>query len=255
MDRGEGCTNSKVVHKKSGIEERNPKFFVFRSLVESEEDQRRLVDEALLCHAQNQGNSHDFRDIQSISTLKTSLKLNLGISCGGDLTSILPKAAYVARRCLEMASTQAADAASTSLKLIANGPLSGLSLLYGLGASMPLHYDSPTKPGQREEWLAMITLGNSVAFRCNSEVLILHSGDALVMDSMAVLHGVDRIVADTSECPICHRIGLPNVQSRLGILFWQGKNTSASFSSTRSEDFVPLDDFHVDSLFGSENFH
>jgi hypothetical protein len=150
-----------------------------------------------------------------------------------------------------MASMQVPDASARTLQLVVQGPLSGLSLLYGVGASMPSHYDSPTRPGQREEWLAMITLGNSVVFRCNSEVLTLHSGDVLVMDSMAVLHGVERIIPDASENPIRPRIGLLNIQARLGILFWQGKETLKPIPSARSEDGVDI--LRIDGLFDAEN--
>jgi hypothetical protein len=252
-DKGVRGARSNMVNEKNDVENANPKVFVFRSFVESEGEQSQLVEEALRCHAQNQGNRQDImRGFESISTSKTSLKLNLGIPCGGDLTNILPKSADIARLALDTASMQAAGVASKTLKLVAQGPLSGLSLLYGVGASMPSHYDSPTQPGQRDEWLAMITLGNSVTFRCNSDVLTIHSGDALVMDSMAVLHGVERILPDISENPVCSRIGLSNQQARLGILFWQARETSKFIYSTGTEDGIPVDDFCVDGLFGDD---
>lgn len=253
MNKGEHGARSNLVieTETSGLGEINPKFFVFRSLVDSEEDQKGLVEEALFCHSQNQGGSQDvMREMQLSSTSQTSLKLNLGIPCGGALTNILPKSVAVARQALHIASRQVPAASSKSLHMLAHGPLSGLSLLYGVDASMPSHYDSPTQPGQREEWLAMITLGNSVAFRCNNEILILHSGDVLVMDSMAVLHGVERIVADDNENPICSRIGMPFLQARLGILLWQGKEMQNSIPSTRSHDGIDV--FGIDCLFDAE---
>lgn len=250
MDGGERRARSNVMNAMTCLGVANPKFFVFRSFVESEEEQSHLVKEALSCHAQNEGSSEDVTNyIQSSSSSKNSFKLNLGILCGGDLTNILPKSVNVARQALSMTLLHTTDEASKSLKLIAKGPLSGLSLLYCVGASMPSHYDSPTQPGQREEWLVMITLGNSIEFRCDSEVLILESGDALVMDSMAVLHGVERILPDTIENPICSRIGLSNLQARLGILFWQGKETS-KLDSMKAANGIAIDDFCVDGLFG-----
>ena len=74
-------------------------------------------------------------------------------------------------------------------------PLTGLALLYGPSGSMPPHFDSPTQPGRAEEWLTMFRVGCDVLFRLGDEVLIVGDGDAVVMDSMSVLHGVESVVA------------------------------------------------------------
>ena len=191
-------------------------FVVFRSFL-SVEEQRELVREALDCHHRNSSNS-DWRDLQ---TSKSSRKLALGISTGGDVTSTLAFATSVARKAFRKAFEQKPLEA---LKVVCreDTPLTGLALLYGPNASMPAHYDSPTQPGQREEWLAMATVGSTVSFRCNDDVLELKSGDVLVMDSMAVLHGVEGVDCEDGNY---QEVGLP-IPSRLGTLFWQGRMDS-----------------------------
>jgi hypothetical protein len=229
------------------------KFFVFRNFVGSEDRQRRLVNETLQCHAHNEATKggHDVSTMwQSIGTSKTSLNLNLGIPCGGDLTHVLPDAALLARQAFLQASMETTNATTKTLQSLAQGPLSGLALLYGVEASMPSHYDSPTQPNQREEWLVMMTLGNTVVFRCDNEIISLHSGDALVMDSMAVLHGVDRIVPDHSDHPICSVINLPDLQVRLGILFWQGRDEPKQKAPLLSEEGIHF--VGMDGLFDEE---
>jgi hypothetical protein len=226
--------------------------FAFRSFVGSEEIQQLLVEEVLQCHYRNKGIGADDNDknlIQWDSSSKTSLKLDLGIPCGGDLSYLLPNAVAVARRAFQRASSIVAKATTKakSLKLISNGPLSGLSLLYGIEGSMSPHYDSPTQPGQREEWLCMMSLGNSMMFRCNDDIISVHSGDVVVMDSMAVLHGVERIVPDESDPSLSLRLGLPTTQSRLGIIFWQGRIASPEAPLFIAGEDISLDG--VDSLF------
>jgi hypothetical protein len=120
---------------------------------------------------------------------------------------------------------------------------------------MKPHHDSPTQPGQRQEWLACISLGATALFRCNDQVLPMNSGDVLVMDSMAVLHGVEQILLpvtpkddengnddnDDDQNRHHHHLldsGLPP-DSRLGILMWQGKTNANDNAATRSnEDYV-----------------
>jgi hypothetical protein len=206
---------------------RRKKFVVFRSFLGDDTSiARLLVQEALACHARNcDGADPDYAAIQ---TSVSSLKLELGIACGSDLSDILPQAVAIARRAFQQAAASPLllpdDTNNDShLQNISRGPLSGLSLLYGLHAHMAPHYDSPTQPGQREEWLAMITLGNTARFRCNDDIIQLHWGDVLVMDSMAVLHGVEGILADHQDPTISEQLGLPVAQARLGILFWQGR--------------------------------
>lgn len=95
---------------------------------------------------------------------------------------------------------------------------------------MSPHYDSPTQPGQGQEWLAMLTVGKSVDFVCNNDVITLTSGDALVMDSMAVLHGVKGIVQDNNS------IELPVKGSRLGVLLWQARSVANVFINGDNDD-------------------
>jgi hypothetical protein len=184
---------------------------------------------------------------------ETGLPLNLGISgCGGSLAEILSQSALVARRAFAAAH---ADLGVPALHNLANPAtsLTGLALLYGPRGSMKAHFDSPTQPGQRNEWLANISLGLPVDFVCNTDIVRLYSGDVLVMDSMAVLHGVKQIVmtdeahqsdsgTQTDNNPLhhdfCNRIGLPG-PFRLGILFWQGRDVAPEYAaqhgkSTRS---------------------
>lgn len=204
------------------------KFIVLRSFL-GDDDARLLVQEVLACHGRN-GSDDLTTTSAAAQSSASSLQLDLGIPCGGDLNAVLPRAVAVARRAYqEAAGLQPSD--RNRLLKIAQGPLSGLSLLYGLSASMASHYDSPTQPGQREEWLAMVTLGNSALFRCNDEVVELHSGDALVMDSMSVLHGVDGVLVDDSAPTMSTKLGLPMAQARLGILLWQGRDMSRPPSS------------------------
>jgi hypothetical protein len=189
------------------------KYIVLRNFV-PEHEASALVKEVLACHknyAENDG-------YESSDNLESSKKLELGIPCGGDLSHILTKSASVARHAFRVALENYFPDNEILQKIVTTSPpLSGLALLYGIRASMTPHYDSPTQPGQREEWLAMITLGNSVQFRCNDESIRLDSGDALVMDSMATLHGVEAIVPGN----YWKLLGMP-FPSRLGILFWQG---------------------------------
>jgi hypothetical protein len=228
------------------------RYAIFRSFVGVEEQQL-LVRESLQCHLKNSSTGINQQDSDGtlqptntdwnhMETSSTSHTFQLGVRCGGDLTSTLPLAVAVARRAFRQAlhqEPQLGDATSIpALETLSqpNIPLAGLVLLYGLKAAMPPHYDSPTQPGQREEWLVMMTMGNDVRFRCNDDIVQLQSGDVLVMDSMAVLHGVESIVdlddgGGRIEKP---DLGLP-ISSRLGILFWQGQSPvdkvdSASFS-------------------------
>jgi hypothetical protein len=236
---------------------------------------QRLVQEVLDCHEKNSLQSPSDDAINSeqlpdlVATSTTSIPLNLGIPCGGHLDSILPHAVAIARRAYQCAATAALEVAPCddilaaesnatptprqelhdTLMAIAQGPLSGLSLLYGTKAAMTPHYDSPTQYQQRAEWLVLITLGNTVDFRCHDQVIPLHSGDVLVMDSMAVLHGVERIHVDT-DCPtLSHQLQLPGDQVRLGILLWQGR----SDRPTQSVTAAPEEEQVLDGICGLFN--
>lgn len=235
---------------------------VFRSfLCDDDEDSapRLLVQEALACHARNRIQTDD--NYAAIERSSSSFRLELGIACGGDLSEILPCAVAVARRAFRHAALQLfpnddnnddTRRRRDALQSMARGPLSGLSLLYGISASMTPHYDAPTQRGQREEWLVMMTLGNTALFRCNDEIIELHSGDVLVMDSMAVLHGVEGILADDRDPTMSTKLGLPLAQSRLGILFWQGRDPLSNLqaiSSSSQEDVVD----GISSLFDEDD--
>ena len=84
---------------------------------------------------------------------------------------------------------------SRQARMLEERELTGIALVYGPLARMVAHHDSASRPGQRHEWLAMITLGNAVRFRLGDEARVLFSGDALVMDAMATLHGVDGVLS------------------------------------------------------------
>jgi hypothetical protein len=222
------------------------KFFVFRSFIGHVESQRIIVEEALSCHSRNEkligSNESDVINAHAISSSNSSLKLNLGISCGSDLSNIIPNAVDVARKSFRKASRIAkSTSTANTLRTISTGPLSGLSLLYGLNAAMLPHYDSPTQPGQHEEWLCMMSFGNTMLFRCDNEVITIQSGDVLVMDAMATLHGVDGILHDDDEPPICSSIGFTIPQVRLGILLWQGRLVRECNNDVTACDDIDLD--------------
>jgi hypothetical protein len=206
------------------------RYLVFRSFLTASEE-RSVVKEALECHRSNASNNSKDEDWERVSSLETSLTLSLGISCGGDLSTSLPIALGVARRAFHKASLDLETI--DSLKTMSSNmtPLTGLGLVYGTKSSMSPHYDSPTQPGQREEWLAMMTLGLDVQFRINDSSIVLNSGDVLVMDSMATLHGVEKVIE--SSMP---DIGLPHFPCRLGILFWQGRQSSEQQQVARIDD-------------------
>jgi hypothetical protein len=208
------------------------KYIVLRKFV-PENEASALVKEVLTCHE----TLAEKNDYERFETLESSKKLELGIPCGGDLSHILTRSIPIGRQAFQVASDNYFPDNEILQKIVTTTPpLSGLALLYGIRASMTPHYDSPTQPGQREEWLVMITLGNSVHFRCNDETIRLDSGDALVMDSMATLHGVETIVPGN-----CWKsLGMP-FPSRLGILFWQGRVPS-------NENEPVLEDDTVDGL-------
>ena len=189
--------------------------------------QQELIAEVLACHYRNAGVSPS-----SVLTGESSLRLELGIATGGSLDAVLPQACARIREAFRQASCETVP----KLRSLSadSTPLTGISLLYGPESVMKSHYDSPTQPGQRDEWLAMLSIGNPVLFRCNERIETLNSGDALVMDSMAVLHGVEGIVPiDGAD------FGLPVQGSRLGILMWRARSDSAA--STDRATVSPVD--------------
>jgi hypothetical protein len=219
------------------MKEEPVKFAVLKSFL-TKEEQKRLVEDVLKCHTQQ--SSSGSTGWTDMATSTASFPLKLGIKCGGDLMETLPFAVDLARRAFASSSFLPHNVGDRC-------SLTGLALIYGPNATMNAHCDSPTQPHQREEWLAMMTVGNSVRFRCNDELLLLHSGDALVMDSMAVLHGVQEIVA--SDPDMAPTVGLPVPGSRLGVLLWQG-SSSADVSVGNMSEAVELEEGTMAGLFG-----
>jgi alkylated DNA repair dioxygenase AlkB len=205
------------------------KYVILKSFL-SLEEQHTLCQEALECHFQH---SSEQITIQQPPLLGTASKnLDLGITCGQNVQQNLP----FATACIQRAFAEACDFfhedddilsvlhklsnSSSSSNTTATTPLTGLVLLYGPNSFMKAHYDSPTQPGQKNEWLACLSLGETCNFRCNHDILLLESGDALVMDSMSTLHGVEGIVLSAKEPSF--KCGLP-ASCRMGILMWQAK--------------------------------
>ena len=94
--------------------------------------------------------------------------------------------------------------------------LDGTTLLYGINGKMASHKDGLSRPHiTNEEWTFTINIGCDIEFELNGNQLIAHSGDILIMDSRHVLHGVKRIIPNTSPMDI------PLNNSRLGIIFWE----------------------------------
>ena len=138
------------------------KYAVLTSFLTMQE-QRQLVSDALTCHSQHSSSGTAWT---GMGTSTASFPLKLGIGCGGNLSRTLPFAVDLARR---------AFASSSVPHNVEDCNLTGLSLLYGPNATMNAHCDSPTQPQQREEWLVMMTVGNSVRFRCDDELLLMQS--------------------------------------------------------------------------------
>ena len=217
----------------------NQRHVVLRGFL-TETEQQELVKESIACHVRNEDKATDW---DGVATSTSSLKFRLGIDCGESLEGCLPLATELSRKAFLRASEQMGGC-KTLDDLGADAPLTGLVLLYGPKGSMSPHYDSPTQPGQRQEWLAMMTVGNPVDFVCNDQVLTLQSGDALVMDSMAVLHGVKAILPISGETA---RHKLPIEGSRLGVLLWQGKSIVGETSAS-----IPTLEGGLENLFGDD---
>ena len=94
--------------------------------------------------------------------------------------------------------------------------LDGVALLYGINAKMEQHTDSLSRPDiTNEEWTFTINIGCDIQFTLNGKTVTAHSGDVLIMDSRAVMHGVERIIPKT--CPLF----LPLQNARFGIVCWE----------------------------------
>lgn len=219
----------------------NQSYLVFQQFLSTSEEEL-LVREALQCHSLHLSTSVE-SSLGDSRTASTACKLDLGIRCGGNLEHSIPEAVRVARRIFKRASSLLPKIEVLKRLCEDDVPLTGTALLYGTNASMKAHYDSPTQPGQREEWLCTMSCGLATKFRCNDTLIELQPRDVLVMDSMAVLHGVERVL-EQDESDHCKQAGLP-WPSRLGILLWQGRITKVS-----TEDHDALADVEgVDHLF------
>jgi hypothetical protein len=217
-------------------------YIVLRSFLSAEEE-KSIVDEVLSCHRMNSG-----EDLVVDANRQNSLKLDLGIGCGGDVSSRLKTSTSQARRAFKQASTLLPTTTQAFERFcLPTTRITGLSLIYSLDSFMSPHYDSPTQAGQREEWLCMFTFGLPCLFQLDDRTVQLNSGDAVVMDSMATLHGVDSIVDLKDGDNQCKRIGLPS-KCRLGVLFWVGRNSDHTETDYRN---VPVVD-GLESMFGDE---
>lgn len=238
------------------------RYIILRDFI-GHEEQQELVKEALDCHFQNshhpQSSDASLAQVwRGLKTSSASLRLQLGIDCGGNLDSSLPMAVSMARKTFQQAIKVSSEESSCKKSIIPQvfasetTPLTGLALLYGPNARMNAHYDSPTQPLQREEWLAMMTIGSPALFRLNDELITINSGDVLVMDSMATLHGVEKILPCATH-DLNVDLGLPIPGSRLGILVWQGRmHDDAPHHKMNDNKNIAIVD-GVGDLFGSDD--
>lgn len=144
-----------------------------------------------------------------------------------------------------------ADVGKISRQIEGKEALTGLALMYGQEASMPPHYDSPTQKNQKSEWLCMFSMGHAIRFRCNDEILQVRSGDALVMDSMSVFHGVQSV--DGQDCCIDDEFDFPIPGARLGVLLWKAVSDDYAVDGTviheKENDLSMVDMEGLSSLF------
>lgn len=201
------------------------------------EEQQELVRSTFECHRSNSAHSdgHDKCDEwKSLGTDTVSTSLNLGLAyTGAPMNNEMNPALTFSRRSFEDASKHYLDAGKCDLSVATSRlaspdecDITGIALLYGPNGKMLAHYDAPTQKGRRDEWLVGFSVGADTMFRCNDEVVLLKSGDALVMDSMAVLHGVEGICGQVSSVDVEQLYGLPFQGSRLGVLLWQSAEPS-----------------------------
>lgn len=206
-------------------------------------DQREITNEILTCHLRSQNEvDHMLVLRDELECSPNSIKLNIGISIGGNIASTLPKSEKACRKVFQRAVRTLVEhnadrdkfPPSHPLHVLTQleTPLTGTALLYGRNAFMNPHYDSPTQPNQKEEWLCILSVGLTMVFRCNDKTLRIESGDVLVMDSMAVLHGVEKILPDPEGCANSswRQVGLP-APSRLGLVVWQGRSCETTMNN------------------------
>ena len=257
------------------------RYVVYRDFL-SHQEQLDLAREVLLCHDNNNNSNNNgvsTTDWTSLNDATASSKINLGIPCGSSIELILPLAVKVSRQLFSRARHDIADAAaadddapeSSSYRILSNlakehshhhhHHLTGLALLYGPKATMSPHYDSPTQPGQKQEWLCMMTMGATIHFLLDHVTVMMRSGDCLVMDSMAVKHGVVRIGEEQPQQQPQQQQHhsqmsqvLPIHGCRLGILVWQGRvihnNDEESTGATNKIEEDQVDGMSM--LFGDE---
>jgi hypothetical protein len=217
---------------------------VFKSFLTVHE-QLEITNEILTCHLQNEKDQCLVPLRDELESSPRSIKLNTGVTIGGSIASTLPKAEKVCRRVFQRAAStpvrhywdegEVQSPKNHPLHALAQPEtaLTGTALLYGPNASMKPHYDSPTQPKQKEEWLCILSVGLTMVFRCDSKTICINSGDAMVMDSMAVLHGVEEILPDPDGCvnSSWRQVGLP-AASRLGLVVWQGRTLEAATTTS-----------------------
>ena len=247
-------------------------FVVLRSHLFIEE-QRRLVESTFQVHYEN---SIDVKNeaalIKKFDLCKgASISLNLGLKhCGAPLIQQTPYAAQLARNAFAVAAEHFASKKNESVQDCSAIPhinalrrlaqestsLTGIALLYGPCASMLPHYDSPTQPKQKHEWLVMFSCGHDVVYQLNNHKLTISSGDVVVMDAMNVLHAVLKVQPPSNELntqsDVNDLIGLPVQNSRLGILLWQAAESHPDNSSVRRKDRFTMeqdDDEIIGTLF------
>jgi hypothetical protein len=208
-------------------------------------EQLEITNEVLSCHRRNENDPRALLVLRDeLESSPRSITLNTGTSIGESIALPLPKAEKACRRAFHRAAPTLMKPNCDEkdevpfphpLHVLAQPetPLTGTALVYGRNASMKPHYDSPTQPNQTEEWLCIISFGLTMVFRCDNDAFRVESGDALVMDSMAVLHGVESILPDPEGCAHSswRQVGLPS-PSRLGLVVWQGRSFEAASNTS-----------------------
>lgn len=211
----------------------------------SEEEQHCLSKSALerhkVCQEQKLGSEYE-SEWQRLETSSSSIPLNMGLKGTGgpfvDMDSVVRYSKRAFGEASRYFSSVGQGKISEAIDRLRHeeAKLTGISLLYGPNGSMLAHYDAPTQPGRHDEWLVGFTVGADTYFRCNDKIVLLKSGDALVMDSMAVLHGVESIKSGKEAIDCSLKYELPSPGSRLGVLLWQGAHTVPEVT-TKDEPF------------------
>jgi hypothetical protein len=170
------------------------------------------------------------------STCSLKLQLDVGKPCPVDLLIGLTREAYSKAKKVFPAEAPLQDKATESTVYTSIG------LLYGPAAFMSEHTDSPTFVGKSHEWLVCFSIGNTIVYQLDGVEVNVQSGDCLVMNSMAVLHGVKGVLAHSSpeQCPL--------QDARLGLLLWELQDTSDLVLGNSSSEDLDLD--CMGALFG-----